>query len=67
MLMRMGLLKLISTLFFSQIRFLSHAEYAEFWDSQSGEEFASDRFCDFCGFCVKKLRIQFFFNHFLQF
>ena len=35
--------------------FLRHAEYAELYESRSDAKFASNKFCDFCGFCVKQI------------
>ena len=37
--------------------YLSHAEYAEFYEGQSGEKTAAGRFCGFCDFSVKKITI----------
>jgi hypothetical protein len=37
--------------------YLSHAEYAEFYEAQGGEKIVAGRFCGFCDFCVKKIII----------
>jgi hypothetical protein len=37
--------------------YLSHAEYAEFYEAQCGEKIAAGRFCGFSDFCVKKIII----------
>ena len=41
-------------LYHGEVMFLLHAESAELYESRCDANFASNKFCGFCGFCVRQ-------------